>query len=918
MMFLTPKIKILIVLAVAGAGCVIGYWVWLRVRSSLSNRTKESFSIPSDRVAKKVLENGMEILVFQNKSLPKVLVQIAYDVGSYVEETGERGLAHLVEHMIFKGTEKLSETDIDGIARKYGASFNAFTSMDMTSYYFETNKNNWKPFIPLLADCMQNARFDAQHLASEVKAVIQELKMGKDNYWRTMILKACEFVFPPNHPYHTPTIGFKEDLLNLNAESLKLFYKKYYRPDRATLFIVGDVDLNEAVAYATEHFEHITADEKSVIKSFPNIIPEIMTNHTRYFEDVAHEQLGFYWVVPGLKSSYERIMSVIDTVLGGGQSGRLYRLLVDEKKVATSVYVKASTFMEAGVFLILIEPIAGKADLCAQLVAQELERMTDNGIEQAELDQVIKQRTRSFFQKMQDYSEFAYDWIQTYFATRNELYIFEKVNAYSAVSNQDIKAFVKHFLDPFLMNRIEVLPIPAAKRPLQEMIKNKSDEMDKKILALHVRTAPVEEPRALLTIPDPEDLAFVFPKPARIIECSNGLRVLLAPSHEAPLIAFNCQFKEASLLDDVRDGIRLEFMMDMLMEGSKGYSKKQNVDFFEQRGASYALDKKGARFVCLKQDFNHLVEHLHHVMTMPTFPHESQEKLRQLFVDTFQRAKDSPRSMAVRILKNMIYKDHPFAWTYDEAISLVESCHDKDFKSLHEAFVCPANMIISVTGDFDCDAMESQIRKVFSSWSTGTTQTILTGEASFKPRETLDYTMVRDQAMLLIGQPSPLTVYDSDLVPLKLLNIIAFYSLGSRIYKLREQTGLFYSAFGAFASGATKVHGFDFAGMLVSPENLDTAEKQLRALITTLATEGVTLDELKAARQLYLKDLIDLVSDNMSIARLLATLDSLGLGFDYYDNVLSRVQSIEVQELNRIAGKYCLPDAMGRVRVGRV
>src|SRR3990172_8208409 len=159
-------------------------------------RTKPHFAVPSAGITKVVLENGMTVLIFKNSSIPKVLVQIAYDVGSYVESDGERGLAHLIEHMIFKGTTKMSESDIDEISRKYGASYNAFTSMDMTSYYFETNKNNWKPFMSILADCMQNARFDDQHLASELKAVIQELKMYKDDYWSMMLEKVDSLLYP--------------------------------------------------------------------------------------------------------------------------------------------------------------------------------------------------------------------------------------------------------------------------------------------------------------------------------------------------------------------------------------------------------------------------------------------------------------------------------------------------------------------------------------------------------------------------------------------------------------------------------------------------------------------------------------------------------------------------------------------------
>ena len=172
----------------------------------------DTLPVPEDKITKVVLDNGLTVLVCNQGTAPKVLVQIAYDVGSAIEQEGERGLAHLLEHMIFKGTQKMAEGDIDAIARKYGADFNAFTSHDMTSYYFETDANNWQPFLPILADCMQNARFSDQHLASEVKAVIQELRMYSDSHWHVMLDHAFTTLFPANHPYHHPIIGYKEDL----------------------------------------------------------------------------------------------------------------------------------------------------------------------------------------------------------------------------------------------------------------------------------------------------------------------------------------------------------------------------------------------------------------------------------------------------------------------------------------------------------------------------------------------------------------------------------------------------------------------------------------------------------------------------------------------------------------------------------
>ena len=455
-------------------------------------------------------------------------------------------------------------------------------------------------------------------------------------------------------------------------------------------------------------------------------------------------------------------------------------------------------------FLVLIEPMAGKSEICSDLVKREMERIGREGVSIDELDMVAKKKSRQFFHKEQSFTDFVYCWIKSYFATHDELNIFKRVNSYYQIMPADIQAFVKDNLDPFLMNRIEVLPLPESKKPLRERLKLMSDELDKKILARYVRKTPVEAPKVAPSYPAPQPLTFAFPKPARVLELANGLRVILAPNHYTPLIAVNCRFKEARFLDDAREGIGVEMMMDMLMEGSKGNTKHDNVDFFERHGASYAFDSAGARFVCLKNDFDVLLGRFMHIVTKPTFPPDALEKLKTIFISSYQRAKDSPKAMALRTLRNEIYGNHPFSWTFDEAITLVQALQQPQLYKLHEAYVNPANMVLSVVGDFDENHMERELKRQFGSWPKGVAQTVVRTTHVASSGKSIDYNMLRDQVFLLLAQPSPVTVYDPDWVPLNMLSIIGFRSLGSRIYQLREQTGLFYSAFGAFASNAVK------------------------------------------------------------------------------------------------------------------
>ncbi len=915
---LNAKIKIVLLLIASCSLLMAAYWMYTKQKKPTLKATEALFEVPKDKITKRVLPNGMHAIVYQNDAIPKVLVQMAYDVGSYVEETGERGLAHLVEHMIFKGTDTLSETDIDTIARKYGASYNAFTSLDVTSYYFESNKNNWKPFLEILADCMHNVRFDEQHLASEVKAVVQELKMNKDSYWKVLYLKALELAFPPNHPYHMPTIGFKDDLLTLKADQIKSFYKKYYRPDRATLFIVGDVNPEDALHEVERLFNTSAPAAQPLVTSFPAMQSELAMHNTRFYEDVQSEHVALYWTIPGLKDEQEQVVSVIESLLGEGHAGRLHRALVDEHKVAASVSVFASKMMEAGLFFVLLEPLPGKKEACVHLVKEELAKLALKGVSDVDLARVAKTKKVDFFEKTLHFNGLVYDWLQSYFATRDEMALFNRVNRYNDITSQDVQAFAASYIDPFLMNQAEILPLPADKKIIREHMKQQSDELDQKILARHARTAPIEEPRAAAHFPAPCPLTFNFPKPTKTIILPNGLTVLLAQQYHLPMISAVCSFKDASFFSAAREGAMLGLMMSMLLEGTKGSSKQETVDFFEQRGASYSFDAGGASLSCLAADFAEIVERFMLVLQRPIFAKDALEKIKKIEIDSLRRSKDDAKDMAGRLLKNSLYKGQPYAWTFDDVVNDVTQASHSSLRALHKQYVTAENMIVSVVGDFDVDEMEHLVRCYFGQLETGTRVVVPPLVPLVHSPENIDFTMTRDQVMLMYGKPSAVTVYDQDYVPLRLLNYICFKSLGSRLFKIRERTGLFYRAFGEFAARASKNPGYDCVGAIISPENVAVAEKEILKCLAEIASEGVTAAELNAAKNSYENDMIDLITNNGLIARLLSSVNTLELPEDHYDKILDRVHNLTVDEANALLARYVSADNFTCVRVGRV
>jgi zinc protease len=283
----------------------------------------------------KTLNNGLTVIVHPVDTTQKVAVELWYNVGSKDEKSGERGLAHLLEHMLFKGTEKLSETDYQAIVHKLSGDCNAHTSFDCTAYEFNVPVHNWRQTLPILADCMRNCRFDQEMLNSEFKVVIQELKRRRDNYAVTLASEILSAVFV-DHPYHFPIIGFKQDLWNVYSEDLHAFYKKHYVPNNAALVVVGNVAPEEVFAAAEQEFGFISSDPSYSKEQFYRN-DEMVSHGVTIYRDVQLPRVMVTYLVPGYATRDEYVAQALLALLGDGKSSRLYRQLVDELQIANWV-----------------------------------------------------------------------------------------------------------------------------------------------------------------------------------------------------------------------------------------------------------------------------------------------------------------------------------------------------------------------------------------------------------------------------------------------------------------------------------------------------------------------------------------------------------------------------------------------------
>ena len=453
---------------------------------------------------------------------------------------GQKGIAHLIEHMLFKGTEKLSETDIKLIGQKFSASWNASTSYDYTNMVFEFPIDSWQTAFPILADCMRHCSFKQELLNSELKVVIQELKMGRDNHIMQLFESLLSAIYP-GHPYHYPVIGYKHDLYNVSAQTLKSFYRKHYVPNNATLVVVGNVLPSEVVRLAEEHFGHIPADPKYKSAEFP-LSRDLKSQAVTLYRDIQNSVALVAFAIPGTKHKNHFTLKLLDELLTEGRTSRL-RLKLVESGLANTVKAMHVDLVEQDMYIITFSPISReKIKQCATIIQHELDSIATNGFERKELERAAKRCNVQFYTMLEDNSWQA-DFIgQTYLATRDEHYIDTMMHHDLTRANNDIKQLVATYFRPIMRHGGGVLPLPEKEKAAWQALQLESDTQDTLILNGKTRECPVENGRYVHTIQRPDRKPQTYVQPQSLI-LKNGLRVLYHHKPNSPLVRFALKLK---------------------------------------------------------------------------------------------------------------------------------------------------------------------------------------------------------------------------------------------------------------------------------------------------------------------------------------------------------------------------------------
>lgn len=359
------------------------------------------------------LDNGLEVVIIPDRRAPVVTHMVWYKVGSADEPIGKSGIAHFLEHMLFKATENYPAGEFSAKIAEIGGQENAFTSYDYTAYFQKVAPSALETMMRYEADRMRNLIVDEAATQSERAVVIEERNSRVENSPSALMREELMATLYQNHPYRIPIIGWMHEVEALNVDDLKSFYEDFYAPNNAVLIVAGDVDAKEVVAMAETYYGPVQPSDK--IQGRPRATePEQNTQRTITLRDerVRQPSMQHIWLAPSYvtaEAGEAEALDLLAEILGGGIRSRLYQSLIVDNTIAVSsgAYYQGTNRDDTS-FIIWGSPAIG-VDLedVKAAIAGEIKKLIADGVTQTELDNARNRYTRSVIFSRDDQSGLA-------------------------------------------------------------------------------------------------------------------------------------------------------------------------------------------------------------------------------------------------------------------------------------------------------------------------------------------------------------------------------------------------------------------------------------------------------------------------------------------------------------------------------
>jgi len=860
-------------------------------------------------VIKHVLPNGFTILIKQTHNFQPVATELWIQTGSKEEITGEKGIAHLIEHMLFKGTTNLlSETDVTALGNQLSAYVNAITGDDTTSVQLRFPISHWQVAIPVLADIMVNCTFNPQHLNSELQTVVQELHMYRDMHEQQLFQSMIAAIIP-DHPYHYPVIGYRHDLWSIDIEQLKAFYKKHYVPANSFLVVVGNIDPQEVISLAQNTFGTIPASPYTKKKFHHN--NDIKTHDVVLYRDVAKPTTMLLFTIPGKSaSSYLDAISLLllNDILIGNKASRLKKI-EDELELADDLSLYPLKLNDLGFLICSFQPRDDDHEKVIKLILDELIQIATHGCTYEALHNALTVFKSSHIYA-QEYNTNLASYITQGFNTKNdENAIFQPIPNDIAQYNETIKTFVRNYLRPILAHTGHIVPLDNDQKKHWEELEHAINQEEQRIVEGKTRTEAIEPEQFAKSVTIDTTAKHTYPKPDSWT-LPNDITVLAYHNPDVSFIDATLFIQDKNT-EDIKQSTLSMLEMLIMETGTTTKTPKEIDQFIDAIGAQFSKGLSAVSLRCMSEDITTMVDFMLEWLTAPLFESEKLALIKKRYLETRKNFWKEEHEIADALVTDLI-ADNGQGRTFPATETEVSAITLAELTSLYHRLIHPQGTVLVLVGNLDSQPhIKTHLNQTIGTWKVPTPAL---EEAQCKnikaiTPERVTYHLPRSQAMMIWAGISP-SFHDSDARALHLYGA----NFNGRLFKLREQHGAFYTISGSTGAGGHE-QGIVSISTITSPHRI----KKVTDLITHFIREDIeqfSEADLRQAKESIWISQDKVYASNRAIKNTFYYLYNLNLPFDYYEKRQELYASITLNQVKAVVKKHLNLDVMKLIIVG--
>lgn len=842
--------------------------------------------------------NGLRVLLFPDASSPKVTVNITYLVGSRHEGYGETGMAHLLEHMLFKSTPTYPKLWQDMANR--GFINNGTTWYDRTNYYeaFTANDDNLKWAIEMEADRMVHSNILREELDTEMTVVRNEFEMGENRPQQTLYQKVFASAFAW-HNYGNATIGNRSDIENVGIENLRAFYRMYYQPDNAVLLVAGKFDSGKTLALIAENFGKIARPTRTLPKLW-TVEPTQDGEREITLRRVGDSQyLLAAYRVPAAAHPDSAALQVLSTLLTTEPAGRLYQALV-KAKLAVSVDAESDTAFDPTLTGFWATLNKGQSmDKAREVMLQTIESTARAPFTAAELDRVKLQLAKGYDQTLADSGRFAVGLSEAVAVGDWRFYFYQR-DRISKVTLADVDRVARAYLKP--QNRTLGRFIPTDKPDRADMPANPD-------LGALLANYKGDESMAEGEVFDPTP-ANIEKRVERFV-LPNGMKVVLLPKKtRGATVQLAVRIDYGDEKSRAGKNAVDELASALLMRSAQGLSRQQIRDRLDSLRASGGMGLGGGMFQTKKAHLAELITFIGQVYRTATFSADELETVRKELITSLEESAKDPESVAFNAIDRHFSRyprgDVRYVPTIAEHIADLKAVTREQIVRFATTMRGLSAAEIAIVGDFDAATVKPALTSAFAASKLATPYVRITSE--YRPIATRTEKLLtpdKENTTYVTRIAFPLQDKAADYPALMLADFIVGGSAGARLFqRVREKEGLSYDVFSSLAVPTFSNNTTWSFGFIANPQNSGKAEIALKDELQKLLNGNLTDEEFRAQQKSLLDQRMVRRAQDSSLAAQLVTLTDSGRTYEFVQGLETRIAQLQKADFDAVLRKY--------------